>query len=338
VIATRIAVNLAVLNQGSRVNRSIAVDYFPLLSIADLIRLSLRYYKSAVLTTIVVAALLFAVVMVIPSKYDSESQILVRLGRGSVAMDTTSDLTQNLSLQESRLSHVSSIREMLQSRALASRVVASVGADEILLPRSSVERTFESMCSLVPSLGGGGAGGERTPEQMEAIKRNEGACKALFDAMVISSPKDAYTIFMRIRTGDPDLSTKIMEAYLDEYKTLHSEAFRSTNPLEFCEEQLALAESKATPQRFLLLLVSSVFALMFGVGQSVLRALVSSSRSTNSSRANSRFMVDSARRYDPARSFGPSVLRRLARACPNVAHILSKPNTPPTTLDMQHGF
>ena len=225
-------------------NSQATVDYFPTISVPELFRLTLRYVWSAVFLSLLFAVLFAVGVFLIPVKYDSEAQINVTLGRGTTALDPSADLTQNVALQESRQSQVNSVKELLIGRELASRVVAKVGADRITAPRSWVEQQTENVLSLVPSFGKQSSGPMSAEEVKEQIALEE-ACAAIFSNLLVSSPKEAHTIFLRYRSGDPYLSQDVMSTVLDEYSKLHVESYRSNDSLAHFEKDLTEARLKA---------------------------------------------------------------------------------------------
>jgi polysaccharide biosynthesis protein PslE len=223
-----------------------SVDWFASLSFSDVLRTLWRQRYSILAVSACMAPILLLVVYLLPVKYDSDAQLLVRLGRNTLSSDPTSSITPTVSVQESRLSQVSSVKEMLESRALAEQIVESVGADKILEPHGFVESTISSLMRLLPSLGGsGGSGGPLTAEQTQAHLKKEEAVAKLQDSIELTTAKNAYTIHVRIRSGSPYLSQALLSALIEQYQLYHVHAYRSGGALDFFEAQTSQAYQQA---------------------------------------------------------------------------------------------
>lgn len=228
--------------QVTSVNRNTSVDWFASLSMGELLRSLWHYRLSIIGSTIVLTAVLAAVVFILPVRYDSDAQLLVRLGRGTLSTDPTSSITPTVSVQETRLSQVNSVKEMLQSRALAEQVVMRVGADRILEPHGVVERTLQywtEQLSARLGRGGGGGGGEgqlSSEETKEHLKVEEAIAK-LQDNLHLTTTKNAYTLHLRVRSGSPYLSRDLLDALVDLYQDYHVQAYHADGTLTFFEDQ-----------------------------------------------------------------------------------------------------
>ena len=212
---------------------------------ADLLRTIVRRLPSIVLVTLVVVVAVGAILFVWPNQYASDGLLYVRLGRGAVSVDPTTQSTGSVSLQESRRSEVVSISEMMDSREIANRVVSSVGVRHINEPRTWIERVLRSVLAWVPSSG---------PKQMDsgAFARqvaHEEAVRRVHDSVEINVPKNGYTIAVNARTYDPLLSQAIVQSILDEYGSFHVEAHRSTGSLDFFEDQTRESRQQALKTR-----------------------------------------------------------------------------------------
>lgn len=220
-------------------------EQFESIHIRDLIADAWAYRWSAFLMILLLAPLMALSVFLIPAKFDSEAQLLVRLGRGAVSIDPTANLSQTVSLQESRLAQVNSVKELLASREMRERVVKEIGSARILKPHGVVETSLSNLIALIPSTSHESLG-ELSSEGVESQIELEEAVKALDSALYISAPKDAYTIKLRIRTGDPFLSRDLMKSYVDHYQKFHVESHMASGSLAFFEEQATEALERAT--------------------------------------------------------------------------------------------
>jgi uncharacterized protein involved in exopolysaccharide biosynthesis len=248
-------------------DRDTSVDWFVSLSVGDLVRSLWSFRVSIVLWSIALACLLAVVVFLLPVKYDSDAQLLVRLGRNTLSVDPTSNITPTVSVQETRLSQVNSVKEMLQSRTLVEQIVERVGADRILQPHGLVEEQLDKLSKWVSAQAKTGAGrfneamgvGDRvgivddavdsadslSPEETAQHLKHEEAIAKLEDSIQITTAKNAYTIHVRIRSGSPYLSRDLLRALIELYQQHHVNAYHSDGTLPFFEEQTSQAYDSA---------------------------------------------------------------------------------------------
>ncbi|MCC6511027.1 MAG: exopolysaccharide biosynthesis protein [Pirellulaceae bacterium] len=225
------------------------MDWFASLSISELLRSVWQQRMSVIAVSAAMSVLLALVVFLLPVKYDSDAQLLVRLGRNTLSSDPTSNVTPNVSVQETRVSQVNSVKEMLQSRALAHEIVQQVGAERILEPHGLVETITQSLMGLIPSLGGGGGGdgsdGSLTPEEAVDHLRQEEAIAKLQNNIEFTTAKNAYTVHVRVRSGSPYLSQELLTSLIERYQIYHVNAYRSGGALDFFETQTNQAYEQA---------------------------------------------------------------------------------------------
>ncbi|WP_047814434.1 GumC family protein [Rhodopirellula islandica] len=250
-------------------------DHFRPLRLNDLWRAVARHRLSAVLWTIVLLPVLALGVFLIPAQFDSYSQLLIRLGRGAVSMDPTATLSPTVSLQDSRASQVNSVREMLQSRAIAQKVVKKVGVERILEPRSLLSKTMQKISSMVPS-GAAKPMGDLSAEEVEAQLAEEMAINAFQESMNLYMAKDAYTIDLEVRSEDPFLSRDLLRALVQIYRQHHAMAHSSLGSSEFFEEQSKLSYKRAVEAKEKLRVAKTERGIIdIGSAQSALRSLIS---------------------------------------------------------------
>ena len=211
---------------------------------ADLIRSVSRRMPSVLVTTVLVAVVVAAMIFAWPNQYSSDGLFYVRLGRGAVSIDPTTEPTRSVSLQESRSSEVNSISQMLNSREIADRVVRNVGARAINHPRNWIER-------LARIAGKDDAQVEENDERIKYEQQiaHEEAVKKVLKSVSINVPKDSYTISVTAKGSDPLLSQQIVQAFMDEYGAYHVEAHQSTGSLDFFEKQTKASQTAALDAR-----------------------------------------------------------------------------------------
>ncbi len=228
--------------------RDNSVDWFASLSLGELIGSLWKQRISVLIVSAGMTLFLAVVVYLLPVKYDSDAQLLVRLGRNTLSSDPTSSITPTVSVQETRVSQVNSVKEMLQSRALAEQIVDEVGAERILEPHGLVETCIQGALSLLPSGGGGGgdgSDGELTPEEAEAHLQKEEAIAKLQNNIEFTTAKNAYTVHVRVRSGSPYLSQELLSSLIEQYQLYHVNAYRNGGALGFFETQASKAYQEA---------------------------------------------------------------------------------------------
>ncbi len=232
------------MNHASHSDSSVDLDHFRPLRLDDLFRSFWRHRVSAIVVGLLLIPMFLFVVMLIPAQYDSYAQLLVRLGRGAVSLDPTASLSQSVSLQDSRSSQVNSVKQMMQSRAMAQRVIRVIGPERILEPRSSMAKFQQSITDWIPS-GTAKPLGEMSADEVTAQLEEEAAIKKFQSMTYISSAQDTYTIDLEVRSEDPFLSRDLLATLINVYQEHHAAAHRSEGSYEFFAEQADVAYKRA---------------------------------------------------------------------------------------------
>jgi uncharacterized protein involved in exopolysaccharide biosynthesis len=222
-----------------------SIEHSQPLNLADIGAGAWRYRWSAIVITSLLFPLLMLVVFLIPVKYDSTARLLVRLGRGAVSIDPTANLSQTVSLLESRLGQVNSVKELLSSREIAERVTKKVGIDRVLQPHGLVEETLDTVLGSVLPKASVRITGNLSPDEVDRQLELEEAYKKFANNLTLKSEKDAYTIEVSMRTGDPFLSRDLMRNLVDEYQRFHVESHQSVGSLAFFENHAREAQQRA---------------------------------------------------------------------------------------------
>ncbi|MGB7345829.1 MAG: hypothetical protein WBD20_16555 [Pirellulaceae bacterium] len=186
-----------------------------------------------------------AMLWVLPNRYASEAQLLVRLGPNAVAMDPKTDLSHTVSLQESRLHQVNSVMELINSREMIERVAKQVGTDRILEPIGFIENAKAIVGGLLPKQQATSQNGYSATEIKELVELGE-ACKRLERGLSASVGKDAYTIDISYISNSPFLSHDVVAALLEQYPRYHARAHGSTGSVEFFDREVAATLETAT--------------------------------------------------------------------------------------------
>jgi polysaccharide biosynthesis protein PslE len=218
-----------------------SLDFWSSLSPAELVSMVTRRWPSVLATTILCTALAVAALIAWPNQYVSDGAFYVRLGRGAISVDPTSQSSQTVSMQESRSSEVASILEMLNGREIADRVVKDVGAREINHPRTWVERLTQNLSRKTAAPENSSL--ERT--QYDQQIAHEEAVERVRNSVGVSIPKVGYTVSVGATTPDAHLSQRLVQSYLDNYGDIYVEAHQANGSLSFFEKQTEACRTEA---------------------------------------------------------------------------------------------
>lgn len=90
-------------------------------------------YKWLIFRTMLICMVLgWVALLVWPRTFESESKLIIRVGRESVSLDPTATTSQTLMLQKTQEEEVNSALEVLSSRQVAESVVSTLGADNVI--------------------------------------------------------------------------------------------------------------------------------------------------------------------------------------------------------------
>lgn len=216
------------------------------LTLFDIFAAVIEYRWRAALTFLLVMSLSLVAVVLFPKKFESEAKMFVRLGRGSVTMDTTATTGQTIAIQESRESEINSITDMMQSRQLAEDVVNAIGADRILEKHSWIEKTLENLMAKIPKLpmesSQMGETGAMTPEQVQQQERFESAVRYVIKNTKVNSPKKSTTITVVCRARTPQLAQDMTTKFLESHNKMHLNAYKSPGSYKFFEDNFSAQE------------------------------------------------------------------------------------------------
>src|SRR6476660_7243388 len=110
----------------------------------DICLVLFRHKSKVILCFTISICAAIAVIFFWPRKYKSESKLLVRVGRETVALDPTATTGQIMPISVSRESEVATVLEMLRSRVIVEKLVDEIGVKEILHPGTAATNSPES--------------------------------------------------------------------------------------------------------------------------------------------------------------------------------------------------
>jgi len=108
----------------------------PQSSLRDIYYILFRHKKKALIFFFVVVLTVALGTYLTPEFYKSDAQLLVKVGRESVALDPTITTGQIITVSQPREYEINSELEILKSREVAEMAVEAIGTDVILKRRS----------------------------------------------------------------------------------------------------------------------------------------------------------------------------------------------------------
>lgn len=191
---------------------------------------------------VVAASLLLGwiALLVLPRSYDSESRLLVRVGRESIALDPTATTSQTLMLQKTQEEEVNSAIEVLRSRRIAERVVDKIGAENII-------------AGILPQENGDGA-----PKADSAIKKlAKSAKKTLYNVLLALGIKDDLSdreLAIMNLSSSTDISaergTTVVTIEASAETPEMAQAIAQTTAEEFIDENLSITHNSGASAFF----------------------------------------------------------------------------------------
>ena len=203
-------------------------------------RVLFRHWKRAFAVFCFFMLLAVGWIFVMPTTYESEAKVYVRVGRENITLDPTATTGETVQIYQTLESEINSMLQILKSRETASNVIAEVGVDSILANHTvggdggsqSASRTNvldnlkgwlgdvkESIFSSLPE----------TPESQ--------ATRKLFAQTSFTIPKDSNVIVINCKSGDPHLSQSIAKAWTNAFLKEHLRLTRTEGSYDFFVEQ-----------------------------------------------------------------------------------------------------
>jgi uncharacterized protein involved in exopolysaccharide biosynthesis/Mrp family chromosome partitioning ATPase len=186
--------------------------------------------------------------------YQSEAELMVRLGRESVTLDPTATTGQVVNIGSERENEINSETEILKSRELAEKVVDTVGVklvlegpEETLAPgdslfrivrywmRRAVKLSADAMAKLLVS--------NAAPRSAAQLKERDKAVQSLIKHLNIEATKKSNIISIGYETSDPQLARDVVDKLIGFYLDKHINAHRTTGSYQFFDQQKETLQS-----------------------------------------------------------------------------------------------
>ncbi len=200
-------------------------NQFASFSFRDVFRTLERHKGKAIGVFAGVMLLAIAAILLWQRTYRSEGKLFVRIGRESVTLDPTATTGQTISVSESREIEINSIVEMLDSRAMAERVVDTLGPDIIL----GKARAASSPIAL---------------DDKSKDRQRQSAVGRVDRALTVTAPEKTTVITVRCDIDSPELAQRVVATLLDVYLEDHARVHRPEGSHEFFLKQAKLFEDE----------------------------------------------------------------------------------------------
>jgi uncharacterized protein involved in exopolysaccharide biosynthesis len=217
------------------------------LSLSQVLDAVSRQKRKVILAFLLVLSLAASGVVFWPRTFGSEAKLFVRRGRESVTLDPTATMGETVQVQETRKDEINAIMEVLESRALAGKVVDRLGPATVLDEAEQTGGPAKASLSLKDRLAGFKAPLSGTLDVLEErlhgvkpISDREAAVTTLAKGLRIDAPRSASIIEIRYETSRPELAQQVLQAYVDEYLVEHVRMNRTAGSRAFFQEQFDL--------------------------------------------------------------------------------------------------
>lgn len=237
----------------------------------DLLGRMRRYLYRGIFVFLLVMTCAVMITVVWPRTYRSEARIYLRLGRETVALDPTATTGQTVQLADSREREITSVLELLRSRALFEKVVDEVGVDSILNEQRGVgyggstdfshlvtqfgNYLTERLAKYIPAKSAEEEQDEtlEPADSVKSMRQRESAIRKLMDSVSCSSPRNSNVIVVSCSALSPQTAQERLQRLLDFYHEQHIRVNRIIGSLAFfdaqCDEKQLQLETKQNERR-----------------------------------------------------------------------------------------
>ncbi len=200
-------------------------------STRDICRLLFRHKAKVIFCFTVSMCAAIAIILFWPRQYRSQSKLLVRVGRETVALDPTATTGQIMPVSVSRETEVSSVLEMLRSRVMIEKLVDEIGPGTIL------GRATGAATAGTESVDNGKS---KPWVNLDPISDREKAISRVAQCLDSNIEKKSDVITVSGTTDSPELSRQIVSKFVHVYLGEHARLHRSAGSQAFFTEQTEL--------------------------------------------------------------------------------------------------
>jgi len=169
-----------------------------------------------------------------PRKYQSQTKLMVGLGRENVVLDPTATIGETANFHRTPDFEIESTIQTMLSRDVIEKVVQRIGVDRVL------KKNEEGLQDL--QAGGPGFNpGEwidwlvQLQYQMDPVAPREQAINRLFKGMTVEARRNSGVIDVRFLASTPELAQEITQTWLDVFRSEHSSRSATKESLAFFE-------------------------------------------------------------------------------------------------------
>lgn len=208
----------------------------------DLWEVIFRHKWKLVLFPLAVLCAGAAVILFVPRSYQSESKILLRVGRETVGIDPTVTTGKTVALhQNNRDTDVRSAIDLLQSRGLAELIVDHVGVDYVLRggPEGSDEPNPVFDALKYPLA--------KVVELVKSIDKVSPKEQAIIDfgkALSVSAERNSTVIVVKYETDSPEGARHILNDLVATFQEQYQRLHRFAQSRSFFAEQRDLLQKR----------------------------------------------------------------------------------------------
>ncbi|MFK7734809.1 MAG: GumC family protein [Pirellulaceae bacterium] len=185
-----------------------------------------------------------------PRKYESESKLVVKVGRESVSLDPTATTSQTLMLQKTQEEEINSALEVLSSRQVAEQTVESLGAGNVIegvLPEVSGGEA-SALQDVVEAVTGYAKGAAFVVLYALGIKDDisdrELAVREVQGSVDIFAPKKSTVITVHAESKTPEMAQAIARQVVDGFLDQHRRVSQTEGSREFFLQQSNTVEQE----------------------------------------------------------------------------------------------
>lgn len=201
---------------------------------AEIRQALLRYRIPAILLFLAILGTAFGGTLLLTKTYYSEAKLLVKNGRENSTLDPTATTGQVIPVSDSREGEINSLVEVFRNRVLLDRVVERIGAENILVGDSPLQRLLKSaVAKFSPPTNDQPADAAEPTIAEHPSQRHSLAIQALERSVNVNSPRRSNVISVFAKAKTPELAQQIVAELTTEYLREHQRIHSSTQSFEF---------------------------------------------------------------------------------------------------------
>ena len=203
-------------------------------------------HKWLILTCLLASlGLAWLTILVWPRTYESEGQIMIRVGRESVSLDPTATTgTQTLLIQKTRNEEVISALGVLSSRQVYEGVVDKLGAENIINGEFPGEASDEPKNEFVELLLNAKSAAQNLAGSMlvatglrDELSDREEAVMVLQKSVDIYAPRESAVLSINSKAKSPEMAQTVSQTIIDTFIDQHMSISRQPGSYDFFARQ-----------------------------------------------------------------------------------------------------